>query len=47
MIPGLLHIYLAKNQPPVIKTIEELKKGTAREEWENIITQGWIRTKED
>ena len=47
MIPGRLHIYLAKNQPPVIKTIEELQKGTAREEWENIITQGWRRTEED
>ena len=47
MILGRLHIYLAKNQPPVITTREELKKNAARKEFKNLITQGWRRTEED
>ena len=34
-------------EPPVITTREELNKDAAREEWKNIITQGWRRTQED
>ena len=34
-------------EPPVMKTQEEFKKDGAREEWKNIITQGWRRTEED
>ena len=34
-------------EPPFITTREELKKDAAREEWKNIITQGWRRTEED
>ena len=34
-------------EPPVIKTREELKKNAARKEFKNLITQGWRRTEED
>ena len=34
-------------EPPVIKTREELKKNAARKEFKNLITQGWERTEED
>ena len=34
------------NEPPVMKTREELKKDAAREEWEKLIAQGWRRTEE-
>ena len=34
-------------EPPVIKTREELKKNAARKEFKNLITQGQRRTEED
>ena len=40
------HIYVARFKP-LVMTTKELKKFAAREEWKNIITQGWIRTEED
>ena len=34
-------------EPPVMTTREELKKNVSREEFKNLITQGWRRTKKD
>ena len=33
--------YTWDKEPPFITTRKELKKDTAREEWENLIAQGW------
>ena len=33
-------------EPPVMATIEELKKDAARDEWEKLIAQGQRRTEE-
>ncbi len=38
--------YMAK-ELPVIKTREELKKDGAKEEYKNLIVQGWSITEED
>ena len=40
-------IYSWTQEPPVIKTREELKKNAARKEFKNLITQSWRRTEED
>ena len=32
-------------KPPIMKTREELKVDTARDEWEKLIAQGWRRTR--
>ncbi len=40
-------IYSWSQEPPVIKTREELKKNAARKEFKNLITQSWRRTEED
>ena len=40
-------IYTWIQEPPVITTKEELKKNAARDEFKNLITQDWRRTKED
>ena len=32
-------------EPPLMKTREELKVDKAREEWKELIRQGWRRTK--
>ena len=40
-------IYSWSQEPPVIKTREELKKNAARKEFKNLITQGWRRTYEE
>ena len=32
-------------QPPVMTTREELKIEQAREEWKNLLAQGWRKTK--
>ena len=34
-------------EPTVIKTREELKKDAAKEEYKNLIVQGWSITEED
>tara|TARA_B100001027_G_scaffold206780_1_gene170637 strand:+ start:400 stop:546 length:147 start_codon:yes stop_codon:yes gene_type:complete len=34
-------------EPPVIKTREEFKKDAAKEEYKNLIIQGWSITEED
>ena len=34
-------------EPPIMTTREELKKDAAREEWKNLIAQGWRRREED
>ena len=39
--------YTWSQEPPVIKTREQLKKNAARKEFKNLITQGWRRTEED
>ena len=39
-------IYTLSQEPPVITTIEELKKDANREEFKNLITQCWGRTEE-
>ena len=33
-------------EPPVMTSREQLKKEAAREEWKNLIAQGWKRTEE-
>ncbi len=33
------------NEPPLMKTREELKVDKARDEWRKLIAQGWRRTK--
>ena len=40
-------IYTLSQKPPVITTIEELKKDARREEFKNLITQCWRRTEKD
>ena len=40
-------IYTCSQEPPVITTREELKKNAGREEFKNLITQGWRRTEKD
>ena len=35
------------NEPAVITTREELKENAGREEFKNLITQGWRRTEKD
>ena len=39
-----IHGVLGK-EPPLMTGREELKIDTARDEWKNLIAQGWIRTK--
>ena len=34
-------------EPPIIKTSAELDKEAAKEEYKNLIVQGWSITKED
>ena len=45
MILVRLHIY--GKVPITCHNNQKIKEVAAREEWKNIITQGWIRTKED
>ena len=33
-------------EPPVMTTREELKTESAREEWKELVAQGWRRTEE-
>ncbi len=40
-------IYTWSQEPPVIKTREELKKNAAKKEFKNLINQGQRRTEED
>ena len=40
-------IYTWSQEPLFITTSEELKKDNAREEFKNLITQGWRRTEKD
>ena len=40
-------IYTWSQEPPVITTREELKKDTAKEEYKNLIVQGWSIIEED
>ena len=40
-------IYKLCQEPPFTITREELKKDADREEFKNLITQGWRRTEED
>ena len=39
--------YTSSKEPPVIKTREELKEDAAKEEYKNLIIQGWSITEED
>ena len=40
-------IYIWRLEPAVITTREELKENAGREEFKNLITQGWRRTEKD
>ncbi len=42
----VIYTYIV-NEPPVIKTREELKKDRAKEEYKNLIFRGWSITEED
>ena len=41
----VINTYMVKN-PPVIKAREELKKDAAKEEYKNLIVQGWSITED-
>ena len=40
-------VYTCCQEPPVITSKVELKKDVGREEFKNLIAQGWRGTKED